>query len=230
MRLGKLGAYTVITRAKGPATSGGLRNGEEVSTDRGRTWAVKTALARTQGGAGPGSRAPPACCCSEQAYHHSPVRRRSRRTAGAAAQLPSADCHFCKAIRTRPPLFSSVKKIFYLSHRDSLLYINFSRTHIIFIPYSIPTIPYFIPLTPPSLSPTLSLLLQCLACVHSAPLGIARGAGARTLRVGVVPNSLQDIGRACNTPGVCHSLSSGFELKKNDRLSGDENVKVNLWR
>jgi hypothetical protein len=28
----------------------------------------------------------------------------------------------------------------------------------------------------------------------------------------------------CNTPGVCHSLSSGFELK-NDRLSGDENVK-----
>jgi hypothetical protein len=25
----------------------------------------------------------------------------------------------------------------------------------------------------------------------------------------------------CNTPGVCHSLSSGFELK-HDRLSGDE--------
>jgi hypothetical protein len=33
----------------------------------------------------------------------------------------------------------------------------------------------------------------------------------------------------CNTPGVCHSLSSGFELK-HDRLSGDDNVKVNLWR
>jgi hypothetical protein len=33
----------------------------------------------------------------------------------------------------------------------------------------------------------------------------------------------------CNTPGVCHSLSSGFELK-HDRLSGDGNVKVNLWR
>jgi hypothetical protein len=34
---------------------------------------------------------------------------------------------------------------------------------------------------------------------------------------------------ACNTPGVCHSLSSGFELK-HDRLSGDDKVKVNLWR
>jgi hypothetical protein len=33
----------------------------------------------------------------------------------------------------------------------------------------------------------------------------------------------------CNTLGVCHSLSSGFELK-HDRLSGDDNVKVNLWR
>jgi hypothetical protein len=33
----------------------------------------------------------------------------------------------------------------------------------------------------------------------------------------------------CNTPGVCHSLSSGFELK-HDRLSGDDNVKINLWR
>jgi hypothetical protein len=33
----------------------------------------------------------------------------------------------------------------------------------------------------------------------------------------------------CNTPGVYHSLSSGFELK-HDRLSGDDNVKVNLWR
>jgi hypothetical protein len=28
-------------------------------------------------------------------------------------------------------------------------------------------------------------------------------------------------GEGCNTPGVCHSLSSGFELK-HDRLSGDE--------
>jgi hypothetical protein len=31
----------------------------------------------------------------------------------------------------------------------------------------------------------------------------------------------------CNTLGVCHSLSSGFELK-HDRLSGDDDVKVNL--
>jgi hypothetical protein len=29
----------------------------------------------------------------------------------------------------------------------------------------------------------------------------------------------------CNTPGVCHQLSNGFELK-HDRLSGDEDVKV----
>jgi hypothetical protein len=33
----------------------------------------------------------------------------------------------------------------------------------------------------------------------------------------------------CNTPGVCHQLSSGFELK-HDRLSGEDDVKVNLWR
>jgi hypothetical protein len=32
----------------------------------------------------------------------------------------------------------------------------------------------------------------------------------------------------CNTLGVCYSLSSGFELK-HDRLSGDDDVKVNLW-
>jgi hypothetical protein len=31
----------------------------------------------------------------------------------------------------------------------------------------------------------------------------------------------------CNTPGVCHSLSSEFKLK-HDRSSGDEDVKVNL--
>jgi hypothetical protein len=36
-------------------------------------------------------------------------------------------------------------------------------------------------------------------------------------------------GRICNTPGVCHQLSNGFELK-HDRLSGDDDVKVNLWR
>jgi hypothetical protein len=36
-------------------------------------------------------------------------------------------------------------------------------------------------------------------------------------------------GNGCNTPGVCHSLSSGFELK-HDRLSGDDDVKANLWR
>jgi hypothetical protein len=29
----------------------------------------------------------------------------------------------------------------------------------------------------------------------------------------------------CNTPGVCHQLSSGFELK-HDILCGDEDVKV----
>jgi hypothetical protein len=29
----------------------------------------------------------------------------------------------------------------------------------------------------------------------------------------------------CNTRGVCHQLSSGFELK-HDSLSGDEDVKV----
>jgi hypothetical protein len=34
---------------------------------------------------------------------------------------------------------------------------------------------------------------------------------------------------SCNTPGVCYSLSSGFELK-HDRLSGNDKVKVNLWR
>jgi hypothetical protein len=33
----------------------------------------------------------------------------------------------------------------------------------------------------------------------------------------------------CNTPGVYHQLSSGFKLK-HDRLSEDDNVKVNLWR
>jgi hypothetical protein len=31
----------------------------------------------------------------------------------------------------------------------------------------------------------------------------------------------------CNTPGVCHQLSSVFELK-HDRLSGDEDIKVKL--
>jgi hypothetical protein len=33
----------------------------------------------------------------------------------------------------------------------------------------------------------------------------------------------------CNTLGVCHSLSSGFELK-HDRLSRDDDGKVNLRR
>jgi hypothetical protein len=33
----------------------------------------------------------------------------------------------------------------------------------------------------------------------------------------------------CNTLGVYHQLSSGFKLK-HDRLSGDEDVKVNLWK
>jgi hypothetical protein len=33
----------------------------------------------------------------------------------------------------------------------------------------------------------------------------------------------------CNTLGIYHQLSSGFKLK-HDRSSGDEDVKVNLWR
>jgi hypothetical protein len=33
----------------------------------------------------------------------------------------------------------------------------------------------------------------------------------------------------CNTPGVYHQLGSEFELK-HDRLSGNDNVNVNLWR
>ena len=32
-------------------------------------------------------------------------------------------------------------------------------------------------------------------------------------------------GEGCNTPGVYHQLSTGFELK-HDRLSDDEDVKV----
>ena len=31
----------------------------------------------------------------------------------------------------------------------------------------------------------------------------------------------------CNTPGVCHQLSNGFELK-HDRLSGDDGERSNL--
>jgi hypothetical protein len=34
---------------------------------------------------------------------------------------------------------------------------------------------------------------------------------------------------SCNTLDVCHSLSSGFELK-HDRLTGDDDVKANLRR
>ena len=30
----------------------------------------------------------------------------------------------------------------------------------------------------------------------------------------------------CNTPGICHQLSNGFELK-HDMLSGDDGVKIN---
>ena len=53
--------------------------------------------------------------------------------------------------------FHLLKGIFYPSHRDSLLYTHFSRTRVISIPYSIPTIPYFIPLPLPfSLSPCYS--------------------------------------------------------------------------
>ena len=41
--------------------------------------------------------------------------------------------------------------------------------------------------------------------------------------------SLAWLGRYCNTPGVCHQLSNGFELK-HDMLSGDEGVKIKSTR
>ena len=37
--------------------------------------------------------------------------------------------------------------------------------------------------------------------------------------------SIVCVGHFCNTPGVCHQLSNGFELE-HDILSDDENVKV----
>ena len=81
-----------LTQLHGPDQIRWATRRGKVSTDGGRTWAVKRALTRTHGGAGPGSRAPPACCCSGQAYHyhHSPVRWRSSRSSAAAAQLPTA--------------------------------------------------------------------------------------------------------------------------------------------
>ena len=36
-------------------------------------------------------------------------------------------------------------------------------------------------------------------------------------------------GEGCNTPGVCHQLSNGFELK-HDMLSGDEGVMIKSSR
>ena len=36
-------------------------------------------------------------------------------------------------------------------------------------------------------------------------------------------------GEGCNTPGVCHPLRNGFELK-HDLLSGDEGVKIKSTR
>ena len=36
-------------------------------------------------------------------------------------------------------------------------------------------------------------------------------------------------GKGCNTPGVCHQLSNGFELKHH-MLSGDEGVKIKSTR
>ena len=39
---------------------------------------------------------------------------------------------------------------------------------------------------------------------------------------------LHELTGDCNTPGVCHQLSNGFELK-HGILSDDEDVKVNLW-
>jgi hypothetical protein len=52
------------------------------------------------------------------------------------------------------------------------------------------------------------------------------------LRLGWVLNPQTMAGSSfnhlCNTPGVCHSLSSGFELK-HDRLNGDEpNLKLDV--
>ena len=37
------------------------------------------------------------------------------------------------------------------------------------------------------------------------------------------------MGLVCNTPGVCHQLSNGFELK-HGMLSGDEGVKIKSTR
>ena len=36
-------------------------------------------------------------------------------------------------------------------------------------------------------------------------------------------------GEGCNTPGICHQLSNGFELK-HGMLSGDEGVKIKSIR
>ena len=99
--------------------------------------------------------------------------------------------------------FRLLKKIFYPSHRDSLLYTHFSCTCVISIPYSIPTIQYFIPLSPflshqLSLSPRYSVLacvlralgFQVHCAVGTLQAGLqARGAGARTLPR-VVPGRL----------------------------------------
>nr|TKW33404.1 hypothetical protein SEVIR_2G233050v2 [Setaria viridis] len=54
--------------------------------------------------------------------------------------------------------FHTLKRIFYPSHRDSLLYTHFFLTRVIFIPYSILTTPYFIPLPSLPLSSQLSPL------------------------------------------------------------------------
>jgi hypothetical protein len=50
-----------------------------------------------------------------------------------------------------------------------------------------------------------------------------------TIRDQIITAQKENKGIVYNTPGVCHSLSSGFELK-HDRLSGDDKVKVNLRR
>ena len=71
--------------------------------------------------------------------------------------------------------FHLLEELFYSSHRDSLLYTNFSRTHIISIPYSIPTTLYFIPL--PSLSLSLTLSLSSCYSVLARPCAAAGNSG-----------------------------------------------------
>jgi hypothetical protein len=88
-------------------------------------------------------------------------------------------------------LYFHLKKIFYPSHQNSLLYTHFSRTHIISITYSIPTIPYFIPL-PLSFSLPLTFSLSQLQCCYSVYRGLLRVLGlASSCAAGTIPEALQ---------------------------------------